>query len=185
MGSYGRIKHVTQSNRTVTNISSVTVESSNGVSISQDVHSVRILYDKIYDMVCLINCLFGLPVLATTCFVLVELVMTVYFALCCFQADFIIGICNNVLLFVIFIKMAAVCQIAENEKETSGILVQKLLLADNLRENVCKELALLSTQLRDMNIKYTACGFFTLNFPCLCSLVGLIVSYVIIMFQIL
>jgi hypothetical protein len=80
--------------------------------------------------------------------------------------------------------MAAVCQFAENERETSISLVQKLLLGDNLGDKNCEELEMLSAQLRDMKIKYTACGFFTLNFPYLCSVVGLISSYVLIMAQV-
>jgi hypothetical protein len=83
-----------------------------------------------------------------------------------------------------FVKMVIVCQFAENERETSRILVQKLLLEDNLEDEDCKALTMLSAQLREMKITYTPCGLFTLNLPYLCSVVGLIVSYVIIMVQI-
>jgi hypothetical protein len=82
-----------------------------------------------------------------------------------------------------FVKIAVVCQFAENERESSRIIVQKLLLEDSLEDDYCKELTMLSAQLRDMKIKYTACGFFTLNLPYLCSVTGLIISYVIIVAQ--
>jgi hypothetical protein len=82
-----------------------------------------------------------------------------------------------------FVKMILACQNAENEGETSKILVQKLLLEENNGDKDVKELIMLSAQLKDMKIKYTAYGFFALNFPHLCSVIGLIVTYVIIVVQ--
>jgi hypothetical protein len=82
-----------------------------------------------------------------------------------------------------FVKMILACQNAENEGDTSKILVQKLLLEKNNGDKDVKELILLSAQLKVMKIKYTAYGFFALNFPHLCSAIGLIVSYVIIIVQ--
>jgi hypothetical protein len=100
-----------------------------------------------------------------------------------FQADSIISSFKDIIFFLMFVKMVTVCQFSENERETSRILVQKLLLEEYLGDKSCKELIMLSAQLRDMKIKYTACGFFTLNLPYLCSVTGLIVSYLIIMVQ--
>jgi hypothetical protein len=79
--------------------------------------------------------------------------------------------------------MIFVCQGAENEGEASKILVQKLLLEEDTGDKDVKELIMLSAQLKDTKIKYTAYGFFELNFPHLCSVIGLIVSYVIIVVQ--
>jgi hypothetical protein len=134
-------------------------------------------------MACLVNYVYGLPVLAMSCYILVDIVLSVYFIVRFRMPEDIIDMCTCTILLLIFVKLAILCQFAESERETSRILVQKLLLEDNLEVKYCKELRMLSAQLRDMKIKYTACGFFTLNLPILCSLTGLILSYVIIMSQ--
>lgn len=183
MRFFGHLHRSTKRNTTVPHVSSVSVVRTNDVSRGQQIHSIRILYNNIYVMVCLINSVYGLPILAMTCCVLVDLVSIVYGLLCCFKNHFLIDTFHYVFFLLMFVKIAVVCQFAENERESSRIIVQKLLLEDSLEDDYCKELTMLSAQLRDMKIKYTACGFFTLNLPYLCSVTGLIISYVIIVAQ--
>ncbi|PNF21450.1 hypothetical protein B7P43_G13505, partial [Cryptotermes secundus] len=166
---------------TVPHVFSESLVTSNLIHRHRDIHSVRILYNQIFDIFSLVNNHFGLPVLAVTCWILTNVVLIVFHTLCYFEVTSLIGMCNCILCFLM--KMILACQNAENEGDTSKILVQKLLLGENNGDKVVKELKMLSAQLKNMKIKYTAYGFFALNFPNLCSAIGLIVSYVIIVVQ--
>lgn len=183
LGYCGHVQRVSKCNATVPHVHSTGVKRINYVSTSQEIRSIRILYNELYDMVSVINFQYGFPILVMACWVLIELVLTVYSFLCCFTINTLKVAFYYIIFFFLFVKMATVCQFAENERQTSINLVHKLLLEDNIDEIDCKELGLLASQLRDMKIKYTACGFFTLNLPYLCSVTSLTVSYIIIMIQ--
>ncbi|KDR19118.1 uncharacterized protein LOC110830208 [Zootermopsis nevadensis] len=180
----GHIKPINKRNATTPYVSLIRVETSNHVSGNQEIHSIRILYNQLYDVACIVNYLYGLPLLAMSCWILLDLVLITYVAVTSLDVDFIITNSKDIIFFLIFLKMIIMCQISENEIQSSIILVQKVMLEDDLGYKDCKELLMLSAQLRDMKIKYTACKFFTLNLPYLCSVVGAVVSYVIIMIQI-
>jgi hypothetical protein len=76
--------------------------------------------------------------------------------------------------------MVTVCQFAEKERGISRIVMQKLLTGDDVRDIVCKELTILSAQLKDMKIKYTVCGNFTLKLKYMCWVSGVIISRIVI-----
>jgi hypothetical protein len=64
---------------------------------------------------------------------------------------------------VLFFKVTFFYHTATNETRSSSILVQKLLLEGNCRNECVKELKMFSPQLQEMTNQYTAGGFFSLN----------------------
>jgi hypothetical protein len=85
---------------------------------------------------------------------------------------------------VFFFKVTFFCHTATNEARSSSILVQKLLLGGNCRNECVEELKMFSLQLQVMKNEYAACGFFPLNLSLFASVVSVIVSDIIIMVQI-
>jgi hypothetical protein len=85
---------------------------------------------------------------------------------------------------VLFFKVTFFCHTATNEARSSRILVQKLLLERNCRNECVKVLKIFSLQLQAMTNEYTACGFFSLNLSLFTSVVSVIASYIVIMVQI-
>jgi uncharacterized protein YpuA (DUF1002 family) len=75
------------------------------------------------------------------------------------------------------------CQLITEESEKTGILVEKLLLSNHLRGKVKSELKYFSTQMDKMKVDFKADGLLSLNFNFLYSIIGLIVTYVIVMAQ--
>ena len=73
---------------------------------------------------------------------------------------------------------------ATNEARSSRTVVGKLLLEENSRKECVKQLKIFSLQLQAMKNEYTACGFFSLNLSLFTSVVGVIVSYVVVLVQI-
>jgi hypothetical protein len=61
---------------------------------------------------------------------------------------------------VLFFKVTLFCHTATNEARSSSILVQKLLLEGNCRNECVNVLKMFSLQLQVMGNEYTACGFF-------------------------
>ena len=95
-----------------------------------------------------------------------------------------VAIMQAIACSVLLLKVTLFCHRATNEASYSRILVQKLLLEGNCETECVKELKMFSHQLQVMTNEYTACGFFSLNLRLLASVIGVIVSYIIIMFQI-
>jgi hypothetical protein len=85
---------------------------------------------------------------------------------------------------VFFFKVTLFCHTGMNEARSSRILVEKLLLEGNCRNECLKELKMFSLQLQAMKNEYTACGFFPLNLRLFTSVVSLIASYIVILVQI-
>ena len=149
-----------------------------------DIHSLRQIYSELYDITCLINDTYGIPILASMCSLLTGVVFALYEALTNFESwggeDTASGLTCLLLLF----KVTFVCHTATNEARSSRILVQKLLLEGNCSNECVKEFKMFSIQLQVMKNEYTACGFFTLNLKLFTTVVSVIASYITIMVQI-
>jgi hypothetical protein len=90
----------------------------------------------------------------------------------------------GITFMVLFMKVTFLCHTATNEARSSRILVEKLLVEGNCRNECVKELKMFSLQLQAMTNDYTACGFFSLNLNLFTSVVSAIASYIVILVQI-
>jgi hypothetical protein len=75
------------------------------------------------------------------------------------------------------------CQLTTEECNDAQILVEKLMLRCGLGCETVNELRVLSQQLNNMKISFTAGGFFTLDLPFVHSFVCVICTYVVIQAQ--
>ena len=155
-----------------------------GTTRQTDIHLLRQIYSELYDITCLINDTYGIPILATMCWILTCVLCSLYEGLIDFK---LVGLTDAVYAgtcLVLFFKVTLFCHTATNEARTSSILVQKLLLEGNCRSECVNQLKMFSLQLQIMKTQYTACGFFSLNLRLFTSVVSVIASYIIIMVQI-
>jgi hypothetical protein len=149
-----------------------------------DIHLLRQIYSELYDITCLINNTYGIPILATMCWILAGVLCSLYEGLINFK---LVGLTDAVYAgtcLVLFFKLTLFCHTATNEARSSSILVQKLLLEGNCRSEFVNQLKMFSLQLQIMKTQYTACGFFSLNLRLFASVVSVIASYIIIMVQV-
>ena len=149
-----------------------------------DIHCLRQIYSELYDISCLINDTYGMPILATMCWMLTGVLCSLYEVLVNFKVWGVAHVGFTIMYCVFFFKVTFYGHTATNEARSSRILVQKLLLEGNCRNECVKQLKLFSLQLQVMGNKYTAFGFFALNLRLFASVVSVIVSYIIIMVQI-
>jgi len=149
-----------------------------------DIRLLRQIYSELYDITCLINDTYGIPILATMCWMLTGVLCSLYEGLLNFKVlgltDAVYAITYSLLVF----KVTLFCHTATNEARSSRILVQKLLLEGNCMNECTEDLKMFSLQLQVMKNRYTACGFFSLNLSLFASVVSVIASYIIIMVQI-
>jgi hypothetical protein len=70
-------------------------------------------------------------------------------------------------------------------QEANGgiVYIQRTTACPNMNYGTQLQLQTLSTQLRDMRVEFTACGFFVLNLPLLGTIVCGILTYILIMIQ--
>jgi hypothetical protein len=159
------------------------VGNNQGTLKQTDIHCLRQIYRELYDITCLINETYGIPVLAATCSILTIVVICLYEALVCSEFSGVSDVIYATMYSFFFFKVTLICHTATNEARSSSILVQKLLLEGNCGKESIEELKLFSLQLQVMTNKYTASGFFSLNLSFFASVVSVIVSYIVIMVQ--
>ncbi|KAJ9588173.1 hypothetical protein L9F63_018437, partial [Diploptera punctata] len=150
------------------------------------------VHSSLYDVAELVKSCFGLPILFELTFIFGSLIQSLYNSLLTsLQLDNLgthAGSGEAVGLFlswsvVRMIKMMCIttsCQMASNEANRTGILIQKLLLGSN---GDSKTLRNFSQQLLHYKLNFTACGFFTLDATLLYSLAGAVTTYLVILLQ--
>jgi hypothetical protein len=81
------------------------------------------------------------------------------------------------------IAVTASCHAASEQANHAAVLVQKLLVVQTLYPKTTAELQLLSQQLLHRKVRFTACGFFPIDFTLLYSMAGSVTTYLIILLQ--
>jgi hypothetical protein len=176
--------HKTFHHVNITPVSVSSVGNIEGTLKQSDIIWLRQIYIELYDITCLINDTYGIPILANMCCLLIGILHTLYESLIKFEVWGVEDIAYAIMFSVLFFKVTYFCHTATNEAWSSGILVQKLLVGGNCRNECVKVLKMFSIQLQVMKIEYTACGFFSLNLRLFTSVVSVIASYIVIMVQI-
>jgi hypothetical protein len=173
------VDHVNRNIVSVPNVGKI-----EGTLKQTDIHLLRQIYSELYDITYLINDTFGIPILAGLCWLLVGVVCSLYESLINLEVWGVEDITYTIMFTVLFFNVTYVCHTAANEARSSVILVQKLLLGGNCRNECVILLKMFSLQLQVMEIQYTSCGFFSLNLSLFASVVSVIASYIVIMVQI-
>jgi hypothetical protein len=146
-------------------------------------YSLRVIFSELNHAIRLINEDCGIPVLATTMWMLVSAVFVVFFTLLDSEHGAYGGISYLMIALCLLTKLSTSCHTAGSEIDASKFFVQKLLLDDALHPKDIEELQMLSVQLNSTTAEYSAYGFFVLNLPFLCSVIGVIISYIVIIVQ--
>jgi hypothetical protein len=149
-----------------------------------DICLFREIHSDLYDITCLINDTYGIPVLATICWILTTILCCLYETLFKFNEWGVTDIAYAITCSALVFKITLFCDTGANEARTSSILVQKMLLLGNCRIECVEELKIFSLQLQVMKNQYTACGFFSLDLRLFTTVVSVILSYIVIMIKI-
>jgi hypothetical protein len=75
------------------------------------------------------------------------------------------------------------CNSVAGEADRTAVLLQKLLLEPSLHPDIVKEIQLFLQQVRIRPVRFTASDFFTIDHSTLCSFIGAVVTYLVILIQ--
>jgi hypothetical protein len=89
--------------------------------------------------------------------------------------------CATCVLILFLIALA--CHKTTEEYNSAIILVENLMLRSGLGYQAVNDLRVLSLQLNNMKVSFTAGGFFKLDLPFVHSFVGVVCTYIVILAQ--
>jgi hypothetical protein len=162
---------------------------------SKHVQTLRLLYIEMYDTVQLIASHFGAPVLFQIFSVMVTSVLLFYSAF-----NFIHSVDANrdgvktyvascyfifrgVIYVTPFVWLVTSCDAAAHEANRGVIYIQRVKASPHTGHDAVMELVKLSSQLKNMKVEFSVCGLVVLNLQFLCTFVGGIFTYILIMVQ--
>lgn len=169
---------------------------SNSLSVlseSYKIHILRYVYIQLYDSVGLVNSYFGIPILFEVLTVIVSSVTALYCGVYFLRAghgDIRAAIIVFYMIFygvqflTAFAWLVICCHTNSAEANRGVISIQRIIGSSKVKHETSVELEKLSSQLDRMKVQFTACGFFSLNLPILCTAIGLILTYILIAVQI-
>jgi hypothetical protein len=99
----------------------------------------------------------------------------------CLQGIFFLCLSPFGLLNFLWLRIC--CHATADEVQDTLVCVQKLLLYPNVFSWNSPDLESLSSQLKDLKVEFSVCGFFTLNLQFICGTVGILLSYILVMYQ--
>jgi hypothetical protein len=82
-----------------------------------------------------------------------------------------------------FVWLVISCDETAHVANRGVIYIQRIKASPYTGHDTITELGKLSSQLKDMKVEFSVCGLFVLSLPFLCTFVGGIFTYIIIMVQ--
>lgn len=156
---------------------------------------LRICYNKLYRICRLINSMYGFTLLMEFMAYTVCIIGDVYITCCMLITPFreyklmSISRITTAVLWTVASALKAFSVVfasdrANSEFKKSVGQIQKLILYVDVKEDMREQLELFSIQLSNNRIEFTACGFFTVNFKLVRSIVYTVVTYIIVLVQV-
>jgi hypothetical protein len=149
----------------------------------------------LYDVTQLLNSAYGIQILFCFAFLFIQLILNYNIA-----ADLMVKLVSQkagiateiqacsclihaILSSVIVTYVTVSCHLASEEANRTGHVVYTLLLKPDLSRDLILQLQLFSSQVSNLRVKFTTCGFFTINASLLCGIGGVVFTYLIVLYQ--
>lgn len=159
------------------------------------IHDLRIAYSKLRTVTSKVNSYYGFPILLSVSWLFMSIVLVLSSTLLTFiyssntdstferYSNFCHSIWHCIYCGILIIIVTMSCHLVGNETENIMIQVQKLLLKQDLGNEIEKELKQFCCQLNYLKFEFSACGLFTLNLQFLNSFLSMSLAYFVITFQ--
>jgi hypothetical protein len=160
------------------------------------IHNLRLTHSLLYELTRTINSDFGIQILLEMLHSFITLIMSMYVGMTgrsnphitsCAQdvncTRHVIHFCLAAVCITKFVAITAFCHVASDEMVRTPAAVQRLLLPLPIRAETFNELQLFYEQIRNIDTKFTAFGFFTLNLALLSSVAAAATTYIVILIQ--
>jgi hypothetical protein len=149
----------------------------------------------LYDVSQLLNSTYGFQILLCICLLFVDHILRYNFVIdlmykAISRKDGIAtdmqeysSLCLALTSSAALIFLTISCHLASEEANSSQQLVHKLLLKPDMNRDLIVQLQLFSSQVSNLKVKFTTCGFFTINASLLYGTAGVVCTYLIILHQ--
>lgn len=163
--------------------------------IASEILTFRLNYNALYEICGLINSMHGCIILFNWSVYTVNFIINLYYvtisSFYTSASDKVLTstIVNVTLILSIILSLirmsiiAVFCQWTSDEHQRCLSNVQDLELMYCTEEDILIQLESFSDQLANNKIEFTACGIFPMNLSVLCTVIGLVIQYLIFLFQ--
>ncbi|KAJ9580475.1 hypothetical protein L9F63_024348 [Diploptera punctata] len=151
-------------------------------------HTLRMLYDVLCDIVSSINGIYGFQILVITMGGVMGMTVSLNAAIIVYSKS---GLSHKVTTSFVWATMAMVslfvvsgcCNSTVKEASRTSVLLQKLLLLQDIHPDMKAEINLFLQQVNIRKVKFTAWDFFTIKYSILGSMIGTVTTYLVIIVQ--
>jgi hypothetical protein len=159
------------------------------------IHDLQIIYSELYDILRNSSRSNGVLILLDIIATLTNAVPTIYSAVvlingAAFKSDSvyiwfkgIYFLSTSTFGLLNFLWLAMCCHTTTDEIQETLVCVQKLLLYPNGLSWSTADLNRLSSQIINLKVEFSVCGFFSLNLQFFCGTVGFVFSYIFVINQ--
>jgi hypothetical protein len=152
-------------------------------------------YNALYEICCIVNSVNGCTILLNWLVFVVSVSINLYHVAVLFMFPLasdntlhsttknITFILWNILTVMRMFVVALSCQWVSDECQRCMNSVQEMLLEHGTDEGALTQLESFSVQLVNNKIEFTVCGIFPMNWSVLCTVAGLVIQYLILLFQ--
>jgi hypothetical protein len=156
---------------------------------------LRNIYCQLHEVLWLVNKCYGIPVLLLitstvvnfipTFFTGIKLVQNVIIGQGVFVNYIIIAsyMCWCISILFTFVWIVSCCHLVTEEVHKLLLCIHKAQIYSNVTQSTISELRAFISQLKDMKVEFSVCGLFALNLPFLCGTLGVVTTYVTVLFQ--
>jgi len=155
--------------------------------------ALRIIWDVLCDISSSVNSMYGLQILLCIMSAFIEVTTNLSYSIIILKVQVFTNVMHYHKLAALFIWalmefcqlcwITATCSPACGEAHRSVTLLQKLLLVPELHPVIAAEIQLFLHQMRDRKPKFTAWDVFTINYSILGSILGTIITLLVILVQ--
>ena len=155
--------------------------------------ALRIIWDVLCDISSSVNSMYGLQILLFTVSAFIKITANLSYAIISLYTkdsananlyrDEILPIILALMEFLQMFWIAASCSATSEEANRTVTLLQKLLLLPELHPATAAEIQMFLQQVKDRKPNFKAWDFFTINYGLLCTTVGTIATYLMILVQ--
>ena len=153
-----------------------------------DIQKLRCVYIQLYDSKEMVVNLYGIPIVCQVLTAYFLSVGALYWGIKAVVGNynqltaalyFLLGAYTLLMLFWNLLH----CQLASSEAHKIVVNIQKMVVKRHFPLLVEQNIMKMVTQIRDMPIDFSPCGLFTFNLPFMCSTIGVICTYTVILVQ--
>jgi hypothetical protein len=156
---------------------------------------MRHIYCQLHDVLWLVNKCYGIPVFLLITATIITFIPT-FFMVITFIQNVILGesefanymifsshLCWCISILFTFVWIVSCCHLVTEEVHKLFLCIHKIQIYSNVTESTIVELRSFVSQLKDMKFEFSVCGHFELNLSFLCGSLGVVTTYVTVLFQ--